>query len=71
MECPYLKECKFKPRPDPRRGPGEAAELPIYEFLVPFRCALAKKHAPENWKVNFPEKKTKIHRSRNRRFNDN
>ena len=49
-ECETLARCRFKPKM--RRGPdGEVEANPIYEMLTPLRCVLAKRFAPENWKV--------------------
>ncbi len=48
LECGYLEGCRFKPTPDPAHPD---LELPIYECLSPLRCVLAKRFAPENWRV--------------------
>ena len=47
-ECEILSKCKLKPKID--EGLSKGAN-PIYECLTPLRCALIKKHCPDNFNV--------------------
>ena len=47
-ECDILAKCRLKPKLNEGLTPSEN---PIYECITPMRCALIKKHCPDNWEV--------------------
>ena len=47
-ECDILAKCKLKPKLNEGLNPSEN---PIYECVTAMRCALIKKHCPDNWEV--------------------
>ncbi len=56
MECPYLSECKYKPKFRVGNADGEECASPpnchpIYECVTPLRCLLIRDLVPDNWRV--------------------